>query len=473
MKKLRILSLLLLLCLCAALCLPFVAATESGETSEPESNSLPPFSVEAKAAILIDLNNDRVIFSQNSAAQIYPASLTKIMTCLIALEQGDLSDVVTVSESAFNGLDGNSSSSGLQVGEQLTLENALYCLMIASGNESANVVAEHIAGSVNDFVRMMNERAHELGCTNTHFANPHGLHDESHFTTVDDLVRITQAALKSETFKVITNTAEYTLPATNLSDERQLETTNQLINNSTSNAFYYPRAKGIKTGFTTPAGRCLISTAEYDGLRFLAIVCGAGTTLLETGDVQMESFPQCIRLFKYGFENFSYKTIVSPLYPVTQIAVRNSGASEVVSLAPEKEIRLLLPTNYEPSLVRIEPVLPAQFTEAPVSAGAVFGTVRVYFDDELLGETNLCAINDVPRSEILPSTTPQNTYVQRDWWQWVVIVILLLIATLLVWLLYLQLRRRRERARRMEARRRAIEQRRRQIHIYNEFDDEE
>ena len=158
-------------------------AAAAADDSVPEDqllSSREQFSVAAKAALLIDLNTNRVVYEQDADERVYPASLTKIMTCLIALENGNLSDVVTVSESALADLDEDSSVAGLVVGEQMTLENLLYCMMVVSGNDACNVIAEHVAGSVTDFVRMMNQRAYELGCTNTHFNNPHGLHDESH-----------------------------------------------------------------------------------------------------------------------------------------------------------------------------------------------------------------------------------------------------------------------------------------------------
>ena len=224
MKKTKALSLLLsLLLLLSSLTLPLLAVdaetaadpeqTQTDSADAPaEDDSVPEdrllssrtsFSVAAKAALLIDLNTGRAVYEQDADERVYPASLTKIMTCLLALENGNLSDVVTVSASALDDLDADSSVAGLQVGEQMTLENLLYCMMVVSGNDACNVIAEHIAGSVADFVRMMNQRAYELGCLNTHFSNPHGLHDESHYTTARDLSIITQAALKSENFRQI------------------------------------------------------------------------------------------------------------------------------------------------------------------------------------------------------------------------------------------------------------------------------
>lgn len=462
MKNKKTLALILLF---AWLFVQFTLPVFAEEDTTADSEN---FEVDAKAAILIDMNTGRTVYEKNIDERVYPASLTKIMTCLLALENGNLSDIVTIGEGAFVGLDGNSSTAGLQVGEKLSLSNLLYCLMLSSGNEAANAVAEHIAGSTTDFVRMMNERAYELGCLDTHFVNPHGLHDEEHYTTVRDLVAITQAALKSENFKIITNTASYTLPATNLSPERELTTTNQLIDPSTSNSFYYRRAIGIKTGYTTPAGRCVISCAKGDSMYFLAVVCGAATTVLDTGDVRMESFPQCIRLFDYGFDQFSYVTVISPLYPLTQITVNHSAASQVVSLAPAQELRLLLPKDYDPELLQVEPETVSQSVDAPIFSGDVLGTVTVSYDGEVLGSSDLLAINDVARSDMSAAASETSSYIQQNWWKWVVIVIILAVVAFFVFLLLRQLRLVRERHARMERRRKALEDRRRRFR--DEFD---
>ena len=164
-------------------------------------------------------------------------------------------------------------------------------MMVESGNEAANAVAEHIGGTIRGFCEDDERTRLRAGLHAYALHEPHGLHNESHYTTARDLSLIVQAALKSENFRTITNTAEYTLPATNLSDERVLKTTNMLIFQNSGNRYYYPKAIGIKTGYTTPAGRCVISAAKSSGMYLLGIICGAETTVLETGDIQMESFP--------------------------------------------------------------------------------------------------------------------------------------------------------------------------------------
>ncbi len=483
MKKTRLLSLLLaLLIACSCLTLPVLAAAESAEAdassgqaasdeasangeeeaaAEPNEEVVvsadPNFSVDAKAALLLDLNTGRTVYEQDADVRVYPASLTKIMTCLIALENGNLSDIITVDESALTGLDQDSSVVGLQVGEKMTLENLLYCMMVSSGNDAANVVAEYIAGSVADFVRMMNERAYALGCKDTHFNNPHGLHDESHYTTARDLAIITQAALKSENFRQIVATAEYTIPESTLGPEHDLKTTNMLIYNSTGNSLYYSRATGVKTGYTSAAGRCLIATAEDGDVRFLSVLCGAKTSIQDTGDLLMESFPETIKLLDYGFDNFSYVTALSPLYPIAQVSVLNSAGSEAVAVAPAKDVKLLLPANYNPDSLRTEISLDAQEVEAPVSEGQKLGVAKVYYANELIDETDLLAIADVSRSELSSVASNSSAYIQKNWWKWIVFLILGVIAAFVIFLVYLQIRRRRLRRLRMEKRRRDLE----------------
>lgn len=471
MKKIRAL-LALFLCL-MILTAPALAAAEpaasapedaSQTAAEPSSEAVsaaPEYHANAKVALLIDLNTGRTIYEQDADEQVYPASLTKIMTCLLALENGNLSDVVTITDEAYADLVSGSSTADLQVGEQLRLEDLLYCMMVESGNEAANAVAEHIGGTIEDFVKMMNERAYELGCTHTHFMNPHGLHNESHYTTARDLSLIVQAALKSENFRTITNTAEYTLPATNLSDERVLKTTNMLIFQNSGNRYYYPKAIGIKTGYTTPAGRCVISAAKSSGMYLLGIICGAETTVLETGDIQMESFPECINLFNYGFDNFSYVSVLSPLYPVAQVSVLNSAGAEAVAVSPKDDIQILLPNGYDEAQLDVNIELTNESVEAPVQESDVLGHATVSYNGELLAETDLLAIADVARSEISAMKSDTAAYMQRNWWKWIVLIIVivvLLFAGLYVWA---SIRRRIRRRQRIEQRRNALRERQR------------
>lgn len=449
MKKPKILSILLVLCILVA-AVPTVAAEEA------------IFETNVKSAILMEQTSGQILYSLNPAERNYPASLTKIMTCLLALENGNLEDTVTVSATALENLHEAGSTAGLLAGEELSMLNLLYCVMISSANEACNVVAEHIAGSTEAFVEMMNARAQELGCQDTHFANTHGLHDEEHYSTAQDLLLITQEALKHETFRTITNTAYYLLPATNLSEERHLYTTNKLITEGASNKFYYPKASGIKTGFTTPAGRCLISSASNENLQLLAIIMGAETIHdEETGTYIQRNFPECINLFEYGFANFKVETILTKLYPVSEIPVNLSASSDTVALAPVQEIKSLVPMDFDPNDLVLEVTLYSESVDAPVEAGTPLGSVTVSLDGRELGSVELGAITDISRSEITYQTQEVKNYVKTSWWKWLLGLLVAAVVVLIVLILVLQYRRKQERRRKIAERRQALESQRR------------
>lgn len=459
-------AILLLIVLLFTLAAPAAAAEgEDAEETEAEQDSVAVaanlgFSLTATAALLIELNTDTVLYSLNAKEQRYPASLTKIMTCMLALENGNLDDVLTVSATALEGLDEAGSTADLQVGEQLTLLDMLYCVMISSANEACNVVAEYVSGSIDAFVELMNQRAQELGCTGTHFANPHGLHDENHYTTAYDLSLIVRQALTYEDFCTICNTPSYTLPETNMHAARTINTTNNLI--SVNSNFYYSKAMGVKTGFTTPAGRCLISTADNGNLHLLCIVMGAATEDLGNQDWYLHNFPECINLFDYGFDNYQIATLLTTLYPVAEITVNQSAGPQTVALAPNTEIRTLVEMNYDPDELEMDIQLYSDSVDAPVEAGDVLGRVTVSFRGEVLGSSELAAITSVARSEITHQVEETKVYVEDNWWKWLLGILIAIVILIIVCLILLQIYRRQERRRKVAARRRALEMRRRQ-----------
>lgn len=450
MKKIRLIALL---------CTVFLLIS-----SLPVASAESVFRSDVKAALLLEKHSGQVLYEYDADERNYPASLTKIMTCLLALENGKLDDVVTVTPTALQGLDAAGSSAGLLPGEELTLLELLYCVMISSANEACNVVAEHIGGSIPAFVELMNARAAELGCQDTHFVNPHGLHDEDHYSTARDLSLITMEAIKYDIFCEITNTAYYQLPATNLHEERNLYTTNQLIVESGTNQYYYSKASGIKTGFTTPAGRCLISTADNGNLQTLAVVMGAETELneAETEWVQ-RSFPECINLFEYGFKNYKIETVLTTLYPVAEIPVNMAATTETVALAPVEELKSLVPMEFDSSQLSVEVHLNAESVDAPVEAGTILGTITVLMEGEPLGSTQIAAITSVARSEITHHTAEAGRYLRNNWWKWVLGILFAAIFVLVVLIIAFQVRRRIYRKRRIAERREVLE-RRRQIH---------
>lgn len=212
--------------------------------------------------ILMDAKTGNILYSKNAFEKKYPASTTKLMTAILTLENCKLTDVVTVSHNAIFSIPIGYSHASLQEGEELTVEELLNVLLIPSANDAAVALAEHIAGSVENFATMMNNKAKELGCLNTNFINPNGVHDNSHYSTAYDLALIGQYAMKFDDILRIAKVTQYTLPKTNKYDEenRIFNTTNGLVNKNEK--YYYPNCTGLKTGYTDKSGYCIVATAE-------------------------------------------------------------------------------------------------------------------------------------------------------------------------------------------------------------------
>ena len=301
MKTRRFFSLFFLLVLMASLVLtPASAADEESGVTPPE--------LHCEAMLLVDANTGRMVYGKNEHEQMYPASLTKIMTALLVLEAVDsgqlsLDQQITATESAMEGLAADGSTAGIQAGEVLTVEQLLQCMLIVSANEACNILAEQVSGSVDAFVDAMNAKAEALGCEGTHFVNATGLHDSQHYTTAWDLYLITKEAMKHEDFMRICDTARATIPATNLSEERNLYTTNYLIDTWRSLGYIYSNAHGIKTGSTDAAGYCLSATAERDGMELIAVVLKAKTS--------EQRFESAKSLLNFGFANYT----LTDVYP--------------------------------------------------------------------------------------------------------------------------------------------------------------
>ena len=320
----------------------------------PAASAAPDIELDCGAAILADMETGTVLYSKEADKRMYPASLTKIMTALVALDafqngQVTLNDRVTVSSTAFSDIpaDGASLTPKLQEGEIMSLEDLLYCLIMTSANEPCNVVAEHVSGSVAEFVSDMNSMAQSLGCTGTHFTNTHGIHDTDQYSTAYDLMLIMRKAMSIPQFAKISGTYEYTVPATNLAGERSLRNTNDLLREST--ASFYEYAKGGKTGYTNASGYCLASAAQKGEVYLVSVVLNTISVELPSGARQAKSFPETKKLYQWGFDNFSYRTVISTMNLVKEVPVALGNGAETVVLRPENSIVRLLDNDTEPT----------------------------------------------------------------------------------------------------------------------------
>ena len=421
MKKSRFISLFLCLVMVLSLC-----AYSAGATESEIVNSM---SVQAKAALLVDMDTDYIMYEQNAYEKVYPASITKVMTAALvldAVQDGTLSldQMITAGDTAWQGLDSSSSNQNIQVGEQMSVKDLLYCLMVASANEAANILAVAVAGSIENFVGMMNAKAAELGCTGTHFVNPDGMPDDDHYTTAYDLYLIGKYAMQNEQFRTIVSTKEYYVEPTNMTENRRhFYNTNGLLSNMKYSGYYYEYCIGIKTGSTDAAGYCLLSAAEKDGQRLICVMMGCENPKDAEGNIQRLQFTESAKLLDWGFKNFSYQTILNSADPVAEVPVTLSTECDYVSVAVDGSIEAQLPNDVTSEDFQWTTDLP-ESVEAPVHAGDVLGTLTVTLDGETYGTVNLVAVNDVERSQMLVIKQKISTVLHS--WQFILIVVLVI-----------------------------------------------
>ena len=302
--------------------------------------------ITATAAILVDANTGNVLFEKNAQKVMYPASTTKIMTAMVALDAVDagevsLDDTFGMSEEAYSTMDIDGSIIGLKVGETMTLKGLLQGLLIASGNDAAAVIAEGISGTIDGFVARMNEKAKELELENTHFMNPHGLHHENHFTTAKDMMIITRKAMENPAFREIVECAHIYLPKTNMSDERYFINTNNLVSRMRYPYYFYDKATGIKTGSTSQAGSCLVASAQ-DGSKSVISV-------LFNSEDNSTSHNESKLLLEYGLTAFSLRTVAKRDDLFGEIKLKQAAdGTDYLLLSAAKNFEVLFPKDGNP-----------------------------------------------------------------------------------------------------------------------------
>lgn len=449
MKKFRFFPLLLLISLLFSMAAPAALALEDPLT-------------QAQAIVLADLDSGEIIYSKNMEQQRSPASLTKIMTVLLALEaleneQCSMEDVVTAGADCRTGMGEDSSTSGIMPGEQMKFKDLLHCAMIQSANESCNILATYLSGSIGAFVEKMNARAAELGCVNTRFVDPNGLSSEN-TTTAYDLFLITQEAIKHPDFMSISNTVYYEIPATNMSALRTMYNSNALISAGSiyGSGYVYEGAAGVKTGYTRAAGYCLISTATRNDIKALAVVLGCGG-LLNTGEEDFGNFVDSIKVYDWLFNNFSHRTILSSTQFFEKVNVDLAAGDGTVTLRPNRDVTVLIPNEVSDDAISTSVTIFDEKLVAPIDAGTVLGQVVVSVDGEVQGRIDLVNNNAVELSKLEFIKQRLADVFSRGW----VITLIVVVVLLLVVYLVLVARYRALRRRHLAERRRAEEQRRR------------
>lgn len=411
----------------------------------------PDFSVASNAVYLINLDTDTVIFEKNAHERVYPASTTKIMTAILALEHIEDLDNTTMSLKMYiqNAVRGKGLSlAGILTGDVFTARELLYATMLPSGNEAAMMLADYIGdGSLDYFYELMNEKAQEIGAVNTHFANSNGEHQDDHYTTAYDMYLITKYAMGVDGFMEIANTRYYYGGESRTGDPLHWNTTNKML--VPNGEYYYRYLSGIKTGTTDEAGRCLISTASKNGYNYLLVLMGA--PMYDSSGKMLEknqAFVETKNIYEWAFSSFKTKTLIEKGVGVGEVPLKLArDGKDYLLLMSDEVFTDLLPNEIEPSSITYEVDIP-KVVAAPIERGTQIGVVRLMLAGEEIGTVPAVAAETVAASPIAVALDAFQRLFRGFWAKFTVVFILLSAAA------YIALFVLRNRARRRYRRRR-------------------
>ena len=361
----------------------------------------------ARSAVLYECNTQTLMYAYNADEQMYPASLVKIMTALIAAERGVMTDAVIVTEDVLNTVPDDAVSCDLQADEVLTLQDLLYCMMVDSANDAAAVIADHISGSQELFVAEMNRYASEIGCTGTNFTNVHGLHDDQQYTTARDMARILAVAIKNETFRTVFGALDYTVPATNKSEIRNISTGNYLLTDDSA-LYYDSRVTGGRTGVTQQGERCIAASAGDGDLQMISILMGCESNYEQDGysAITIGGFQETSALLDLGLDDFSVTQVLFGGQALKQYSVANGNADVVVG--PQVSVQTVLPKGFTELSYRFSDTI--QFS-APIAKGQNISYLEIWYGDICVAQADLFALNAVPvqQMEVVDSADSKDT----------------------------------------------------------------
>lgn len=394
--------------------------------------------------LMINLDTGMEVFAKEADTKRYPASLTKIMTYIVAAEYfDDFDTTITVKQSCIDSvINQGMSCSGLDwyVGDSLTVTDLLYAMMLPLGHDAAMVLADYIGeGNIQSFVDRMNSKAQELGCENTHFTNPFGVHDDNHYTTARDLYIITKYAMGLPLFSKIVNTATYYVNE----DDYPFVTTNWLVDPGRGGEYYYVYATGVKNGTTVQAGRCLVATAVYDGYAYMCI-CLHAPYDDDADENEQYCMIEAANMFRWAFLGLSFVTPVTKDTPICEQKVDHAWDTESILLVPESDLNIILPYDYSDGDVKIVPDH-TESVSAPIEKGDIVTTATVYYKDEPFRTINLIAYESVGVSPILYTTDAIRGVLTSPWFLMAVgLIVVLFIVYVSVSSSYAKKRRRKK-----------------------------
>ncbi len=380
--------------------------------------------------LLLSAENGEVIFSKNPGKQTPPASLTKIVTAIVVIENcTDLSSIVTVPQSAIDELKGTGSSlGGIKGGEELTVYDLLCYMLLVSANDAANTLADYVFGGDREkFIAKMNEVVVNLGCEDTHFVNPHGLNDDDQYTNAEDIATIMVYAMSLPSFSEIIGKTSYKVPETNLQKEKTIRNTNYLLNSAYPD-YYSKYCKGGKTGSTADAGCCLVSYASNNGYNYVAVALDAPKKDFdEDGVDENGAFLDCKTMFAWTFKNIELVAIAEPDQVVAEVPVKYAKSTDYVTLSPAETVYSLVPIGTKAGSLLIEPIAETmpEVIKAPVKKGDVICKANVLYAGDVIKEIELVASSDVARN--MPAYIASLAYDIASSWPFRIIAIILIV----------------------------------------------
>ena len=439
MSKISIFPLLLLLCIVLTGITPGAFAVD------------PPHLQSADAVLVVDMNTDTILYELNKDTFHSIASLTKIMTCLLAVEavergQVGLNDPVEAQADCLQGLDVSSSNAGITPGEIMSYQDLLYCALVHSANDACNVLGTYIAGSIGAFVNMMNNRADQIGCTTTHFVDTNGMlnRTEGHYSCPYDLYLITREALRHPLFAQVCGTADYTVSATNYRPSWDIHNSNALLspNGLYGEGYIYDGVIGVKTGFTKPAGYCLVSVCQRRDARIMAIVLGCNGPLTYTFAAEYQNFVDSKAIYEWAFSNFTNKTMFLKGEPMQRLPVENAKDKGTVALCATESLVLLIPNDVTDREIVTEVLPDPGALVAPIEAGQELGTVNVYVRGEKYSSVRLSADASVELDKKIVRNAAIHDFLASKALKAVLIVLIVVLVLLIALRFYLKIRRR-------------------------------
>lgn len=384
-----------------------------------------------QAAVLFEVSSGTLMYAWNPDQQIHPAGLVKILTALIAIENGNMQDAVTVKQQVLEQISESTRTSKLQPDEVFTLEQLLFCLLVEGSNDAALVIAHHISGSQEAFVEQMNDYAQELGCTGSLFTNVHGLHDDRQLSTARDMARILSRAIQNEQFSAIFGTTHYDMEKTNKSEPRQLESSNHMMHQSLYEIYYDQRITGGRTGENNMGLRNVASTSQQDKMQLVCVVMGCASKINDRGIVEkIGGFDETSKLLDQAFNGYTTAQLLSDGQSLKQYRVQNGIADVVVG--PKDTVSSVVPIDYAGGGLTYQYKDTENAFSAPVDCGRRMGSVEIWYGNVCLAQADLFAMHDVAVNYQQIEDRSRNTL---PWWSILLIMLLVLLLAASVYVL--------------------------------------